>query len=133
MHGHFEFSFLRDKFIGGQNGYLIKLFGHLADDLCVLHVPEHFDPHGTWLQRRRDRCLTWGQQASLGCTLLVLPLHPEHWMKKLMRSNRAKSLSCLYDSIHSSTTDCKNRIKVLYIFLCQWNYFPPPEQEYNTQ
>lgn len=30
-------------------------------------------------------------------------------MKKLMRSNSAKSRSCLYDSIHSSTTDCKNR------------------------
>lgn len=38
---------------------------------------------------------------------LLLPLQPEHWMKKLMRSSSARSLSCLYDSIHSSTTDCR--------------------------
>lgn len=39
-------------------GHLVKLFGHLADDLCVLHVPEHFNPHGAWSHRHEDRCLT---------------------------------------------------------------------------
>lgn len=38
-----------------MDSYLVELFGHLADDLCILHVPEHLDPHGAWLQKVRDR------------------------------------------------------------------------------
>lgn len=33
--------------------YLVELFGHLADDLGVLHVPEHLDPHGAWLHNHK--------------------------------------------------------------------------------
>lgn len=45
--------------------HLVKLFGHLADDLCVLHVPEHFNPHGAWSHRHEDRCHTY----------LYIPIH----------------------------------------------------------
>lgn len=37
-----------------------------------------------------------------------LPLHPEHWMKKLMRSRREESLSVTYASIQSSITACSH-------------------------
>lgn len=37
---------------------------------------------------------------------ICLPLHPEHWMKKLMRSRREESLSVTYASIQSSITAC---------------------------
>lgn len=37
---------------------------------------------------------------------VCLPLHPEHWMKKLMRSRREESLSDPYASIQSSITAC---------------------------
>lgn len=40
------------------DSYLIELFGHLADDLCVLHVPEHLDPHSACvLQDNNDMIL----------------------------------------------------------------------------
>lgn len=38
-----------------ENSYLIKLFRHLADDLCILHVPEHLNPYSAWLRNRKDR------------------------------------------------------------------------------
>lgn len=92
------------------NTDLVELLRHLADDLCVLHVPEHLDPHRAWSQGdagvlvKALKCPSGSGTAEAGARL-VLPLHPEHWMKKLMRSSSARSLSCLYDSIHSSTTD----------------------------
>ena len=33
--------------------YLVKLLRHLADDLGVLHVPEHLDPHRSWKTEMR--------------------------------------------------------------------------------
>lgn len=52
--------------------------------------------------------LLWSDQhAPTSCT--NSPLQPEHWMKKLIRSKRATSLSCLYASIQSSTTDWKKK------------------------
>lgn len=39
---------------------------------------------------------------------VCLPLHPEHWMKKLMRSRRDGSLSLTYASIQSSITAWSN-------------------------
>lgn len=72
-------------------------------NISILTVPGHRGMKtGVWHRFNRPF------QALL---LRVVPLHPEHWMKKLMRSNSAKSLSCLYDSIHSSTTDytCTNK------------------------
>lgn len=36
----------------------------------------------------------------------TLPLQPQHWMKKLMRSSRGMSLSMAYASIQSSITIC---------------------------
>lgn len=39
-----------DRFSRTKAGrYLIKLLCHLTNDLCILHVPEHFNPHGAWL------------------------------------------------------------------------------------
>lgn len=43
------------------------------------------------------------------CFPCSVPRHPEHWIKKLIKSRSAMSLSCLYDSIQSSTTDCQEK------------------------
>lgn len=44
------------------------------------------------------------------CVYVSLPLHPQHWMKKLMRSRRGISLSVAYASIQSSMTICSDTV-----------------------
>ena len=100
--------------------YLVKFLRHSSDDFRVLHVPEHLPTDHTWKEGETtlDRVTPpWGHRHFTPVERLFLcvishththtPLHPEHCMKKLMRSRRATSRSVLYDSIQSSTTDCR--------------------------
>ena len=57
-----------------------------------------------------------------------LPLQPEHWMKKLIRSKRATSRSCLYASIQSSTTAWKiNKISLQWEETAEQNIITWPQ------
>lgn len=75
-------------------------------NISILTVPGYTAVKGFHEQIYPHTCVSWHRSTWPFPVWGILPLHPEHWMKKLMRSSRARSLSCLYDSIHSSTTDC---------------------------
>lgn len=94
-----------------KTSYLIQLLDHLTHDVTVLFGLTHLCCDHAWKR----------QEGHIDPTLCVLhlcvfahacgdrwPLHPEHWMKKLMRSRRDESLSVLYASIQSSMTACSD-------------------------
>lgn len=85
--------------------HLIKLLCHFSNDLGVLHVSEHLSTHSAYVKNHRMSVKHINLLSDSQHCVRYLPLHPEHWMKKLIKSKRATSLSCLYASIQSSTTD----------------------------
>lgn len=92
-----------------KSSYLIQLLDHLAHDFAVLFALTHLCCDDTLKKKTESTLKTKpfvGMLHVCARWQVCLPLHPEHWMKKLMRSRREESLSDPYASIQSSITAC---------------------------